>query len=77
MIVLQMSRKPKGEINNDPEKGWDIGQVFDNLWSSLGSNVMTNESLVAALLHYFYSEKVISIFPEKILLINGAFTKYS
>lgn len=50
------------------EKEPVMRQAFDELWSSLGGNVMVNKSLVAALLHYFYPQNVVSIFSAKFIL---------
>lgn len=40
----------------------------DELLSSLGSSIMINQPLVAALLCHFYSENIVSMFLAKFIL---------
>ena len=65
--MLQMSRKPRGK-KTTTETEPVMRQAFDESWSGLVSNVMVNKSLVAALLHYFYPQNVVSIFSAKFIL---------
>ena len=62
-----MSRKPRGK-KTTTETEPVMRQAFDESWSGLVSNVMVNKSLVAALLHYFYPQNVVSIFSAKFIL---------
>lgn len=66
--MLQMSRKPRGKQTTMTEEEPVTRQAFDELWSSLGSNVMVNRSLVAAPSHYFYPQNIVSIFSAKFIL---------
>ena len=45
-----------------------LRKISDELLSSLGSSIIVNQPLVAALLSYFYSENVVSMFLAKFIL---------
>ena len=45
-----------------------LRKISNELLSSLGSSIIINQPLVAALLYYFYSENVVSMFLAKFIL---------
>jgi len=45
-----------------------LRKISNELLSSLGSSIIINQPLVAALLYYFYSENVVGMFLAKFIL---------